>query len=42
MEKSHSNHLYEQAANQDKEAESHAHKILTEVSACFNASLQAN
>ncbi|HEY9758279.1 MAG TPA: hypothetical protein V6C97_24145 [Oculatellaceae cyanobacterium] len=42
MEKAHSSKLYEQAANQDKEADSHVHKIFSEVSAWFNTSLQAN
>ena len=42
MDKPHSSKLYEQAANQDKEADSHVHKIFSEVSAWFNTSLQAN
>jgi hypothetical protein len=42
MEKTHSSKLYEQATNQDKEADSHAHKILTEVSEWFRTSLQAS
>jgi len=42
MDKPHSSRLYEQAANQDKEADSHVHKIFSEVSAWFNSSLQAN
>jgi hypothetical protein len=42
MDKPHSSRLYEQAANQDKEADSHAHKMLGEVSAWFNTSLQAS
>jgi hypothetical protein len=42
MDKPTSGKLYEQATNQDKEADSHAHKILNEVSDWFRTSLQAN
>lgn len=42
MEKAQSGKLYEQAANQNKEADSHAHKIMDEVSAWFKCSVQAN
>jgi hypothetical protein len=42
MDKANSGKLFEQAANQNKEADSHAHKILNEVSAWFRTSLQAN
>ncbi|HEY9753598.1 MAG TPA: hypothetical protein V6C97_00400 [Oculatellaceae cyanobacterium] len=42
MDKPASGKLYEQAANQNKEADSHAHKVLDEVSAWFKCSVQAN
>ena len=42
MDKPTSGKLYEQGANQDKEADSHAHKIFSEVSEWFHTSLQAN
>ncbi len=42
MDKPTSGKLYEQAGNQDKEADSHAHKILTEASEWFRTALQAN
>ncbi|HEY9758819.1 MAG TPA: hypothetical protein V6C97_26865 [Oculatellaceae cyanobacterium] len=42
MEKPASGKLYEQAANQNKEADSHAHKIIDEISAWFKCSIQAN
>lgn len=42
MDKNTSGKLYEQAANQNKEADSHAHKILNEVSEWFKCSMQAN
>ncbi|MES6378518.1 hypothetical protein U6P44_12715, partial [Cutibacterium acnes] len=42
MEKPVSGKLYEQAANQNKEADSHVHKIFDEVSAWFKCSVQAN
>lgn len=42
MDKPISGKLYEQAANQNKEADSHAHKIMDEVSAWFKCSVQAN
>lgn len=42
MEKAQSSKLYDQAANQNKEADSHAHKILNEVSEWFKCTVQAN
>ncbi|HEY9680641.1 MAG TPA: hypothetical protein V6C86_03525 [Oculatellaceae cyanobacterium] len=42
MDKPASSKLYDQAANQNKEADSHAHKIMDEVSAWFKCSVQAN
>ena len=42
MDKPASGKLYDQAANQNREADSHAHKIMDEVSAWFKCSVQAN
>ena len=42
MDRPTSSKLYEQAGNQDKEADSHVHKLLNEASLWFRTSLQAN